>query len=372
MGKLCVVISARASYSRVRSILLALKESGEVEFRLVLVASASLRKYGDLSKYVLADSLKVDFKVESQLDLQSRTSMAKSTALTILGLADYLAENNFSAVLVVADRHETLAITSTSAFLGLNTIHLQGGERTGNIDDKVRFANSFLSDFHFVASEEARERLLKMEFSGDKVFNIGCPSIDFAAQAVKDENIRIDFQGVGASAKEILEGSFLVVLQHPETTSHISPRHQIRATIEAVENSDLGAFWIWPNSDFGGEELLSEIRKAREEGKLSRVHFEKSIDPESFLRLVNTSKCIVGNSSLSVREGAFLGVPAVNIGTRQKDRSSVANTMDVPFDTTKIGEAIRYQSTHQKYPPETRFGSGGAGHKAVSLLKSIL
>lgn len=372
MSKLCIVVSARASYSRIRSVLLNLKQQKSIEFRLVLVTSATLSKYGDLKNYIRSDGLCVDYEFESQLDPQSNTAMVKSTALTMLSLSDYFLNEKITSVLLVADRHETLAISAASAYMGIQTFHLQGGERTGNIDDKVRFANSFLSDYHFVATESARTRLLSMEFRSDAVFNVGCPSIDFAAEASRTSAKGIKFRGVGADPSTLLQDPFIVVLQHAETTSDIPPRAQIRETIRAVEECELGAFWIWPNSDRGGDELVSEIRAARESGKLKRVHFEKSLSPEEFLSLLNDSNCIVGNSSVSVREGSFLGIPAVNIGTRQKDRAVVQNSENVAFRSNDIKHAIVKQVNHGRFESNKIYGNGISGETIVQLLSKLL
>ena len=62
--------------------------------------------------------------------------------------------------------------------------------------------------------------------------------------------------------------------------------------------------------------------------------------PEDFLRLLVHSSAIVGNSSVAIRECSYLGVPAVNVGSRQSGRDRGPNVVDVPHDRNAIQRAI--------------------------------
>jgi UDP-N-acetylglucosamine 2-epimerase len=211
-----------------------------------------------------------------------------------------------------------------------------------------------------------------MEFPQDRVVVVGCPSIDFALEATKRNINKIRFSGVGALPSAIIKKPFMIVAQHAETTSNVASREQIAATIQAVDKSQIGTIWIWPNPDRGGDEMLSEIRKARENGRLRNVHFEKSLSPEDFLCLINESSCIVGNSSVAVREGSFLGVPAVNIGTRQRERAIVQNARNVDFDVNEISFAISRQIAHGRFEPSDVYGSGGSGEKIARMIEKLI
>jgi UDP-N-acetylglucosamine 2-epimerase len=139
-------------------------------------------------------------------------------------------------------------------------------------------------------------------------------------------------------------------------------------TIEAVVQADMNTFWFWPNVDAGSDMVSKMIRRYREEGRLKRVHFFRNLRPEDFLRLMLRSRGIVGNSSVAIREGSYLGVPAVNIGSRQQYRERGANVIDVDYDSKAIAAAIDRQVRHGPYPVDTIYGDGNAGTRIADLL----
>lgn len=336
------------------------------------MASATSNRYGRLDQYIAEDGLKISWRIESQSDASLHSSMVRTTAQSLLGLADYLQNEEISGVLVVADRHETIAGSIAASYLGKTVFHIQGGEVTGNIDNKVRFANSFLSDFHFVATENAAQRLRQCGIEPTRIFVTGCPSLDFISSVENLDLNLTSLRGIGLSHDALLNGKFLVVMQHPETTSAIPYRDQIQTTIESVNKLDLPTLWIWPNSDSGSELMVGQIRKARENGLLKNVHFERSIDPELFIWLLIRASCLVGNSSVALRECSLIGTPAVNIGGRQHNRDKGKNVIDVGFNSREITDAVLSQLEMGRYPQENLYGDGKASFKILELIKKLL
>jgi UDP-hydrolysing UDP-N-acetyl-D-glucosamine 2-epimerase len=372
MKKLVVLISARASYSRIRSTLLNLQRRKRLEVQIVLSASASSSKYGNLGEVILNDGLEISWEIESQVDASLNSAMAKTVGLTIFGLADYLNNSKADAIMIIADRHETIAGSIAGSYLGLKTFHVQGGEITGNIDDKVRNANTHLSDYHFVANELAAERLQRFGISENRIFITGCPSLDVVKENKFAKSRIPELTGIGLASARVFEGNYLVVVQHAETTSALPPQVQIDSTIRAIDSIGVPALWIWPNSDHGGEAIIREIRKARENGRLKLVHFERSLKPELFLSILDGASCIVGNSSVALREGSLMGVPAVNIGGRQNNRLRGLNVVDVNYDPKDIHNAIANQINKKRYSPEFLYGSGESGMLIAELLEDLV
>jgi len=372
MTKLLAVVSARASYARAKTVLKGLANSDAVDLRIALIASASSTRYGNLLGQIEQDGIRVQVKLETQLDASLASSMAKTTALSLLSLVDYIQQENIDAVLIIADRHETLAGAIAGSYLGKRVFHLQGGEQTGNIDDKVRFANSFLSDFHFVSTAAAENRLRDSGIDARCIFLTGCPSIDIAAN-INLEGIAVEkLGGVGAGIEGVLADDFIVVLQHSETTSSLTPRDQILPTIDAIESVGRPTLWIWPNADLGSEEIVKQIRKYREQGKLRHVHFEKSIASKDFLAILNRASCIVGNSSVAIRECSYLGTPAVNIGGRQQGRDFGPNVTNVGFEKNLIISAINRQIQNGRYPANFLYGDGKSGERIAETIVKLL
>ena len=141
-----------------------------------------------------------------------------------------------------------------------------------------------------------------------------------------------------------------------------------RETIEAVATLNRPTFWFWPNVDAGSDGSSKAIRQFRETGRAEQIYFVKNMTPEDFLRLLKNSACIIGNSSVGIRECSYLGVPSVNIGTRQQGRERGPNVIDVPHDRQAIADAVEAQVAHGHHPPSDVYGEGKAGQRIAALL----
>lgn len=371
--KIAVVITARPSYSRIKTALQAIKEHPELELQLIVAASALLERYGSAVNYIQKDGFEIAAKVFNVLEGENLTAAAKTTGIGILELSTVFDNLKPDIVVTVADRFETMATAISATYMNIPLAHVQGGEVTGNIDEKVRHSITKLADYHFVASEDARQRVLKLGEDPDFVFNTGCPSIDLAAEVAKNPKMNFDpyakYGGVGA--KPDLSNGYLVVMQHPVTNEYTESRHHIEETLMAVKDLDIPVLWFWPNVDAGADGTSSGIRAFREKYRPQHMHFFKNMEPEDFLRLLINSKGIVGNSSVGIRECAYLGVPAVNIGTRQNGRARGQNAIDVDYKREDILKAIKYWLSNGKAPSSDVYGGGEAGRKIAELLANL-
>lgn len=372
--KICVVITARPSYSRIKTALKAINKHPELELQLVVAGSALLDRYGNAVDYIENDGFKIDAKVFMVLEGENKTSMAKTTGLGVMELANTFYNLKPDAVVTIADRFETLATSIAASYQNIPLIHIQGGEVTGNIDEKVRHANTKLADIHLVASEDAKTRVLKMGEDENYVFNTGCPSIDIAYEVNKSPNLNFDpiekYGGVGSSIN--WKDGYIVVMQHPVTTEYNQAKESVTATLRVVHELDIPAFWFWPNVDAGADGTSNGIRSYREIYKPNNIHFFKNMVPEDFLRLLINSKCLVGNSSVGIRECAYLGVPVVNIGTRQNGRARGGNVIDTSYNQDEIKSAIlnRIESKDTLSNDEI-FGDGKSGERIADILAEV-
>ncbi len=368
--KICVAITARPSYSRIRSALTALRDRNDTELQIVAAASALLDRYGNAVNVIEQEGFRVDRHVYSILEGENLITSAKSTGIGLSEMAGVFADLAPDLVVTVADRFETMATAVAAAYLNLPLAHVQGGEVTGSIDEKVRHAVTKLADLHLVASERAAERVIRMGERPDAVHVTGCPSIDVAKAAIRDPRLESDlferFGGVGPVFP--LDQGYIVVLQHPVTTEYGASRAHIGETLHAVADVGLPTLWFWPNVDAGSDGTSKGIRGFRETHKLPQVHFFKNMPPEAFLRLLYNSRGIVGNSSVAIRECAYLGVPAVNIGSRQSGRDRGRNVIDVGYDRAEIAAAIRRQAERGRLPADLLYGDGTAGPRIAELL----
>lgn len=371
--KICAVITARPSYSRVKTVLQAIKKHPALELQLVVAGSALLDRYGNAVDFIEKDGFAIDEKVFMVLEGENKTAMAKTTGIGVMELSNVFYKLEPDAVITIADRFETIATSIAAAYQNIPLIHLQGGEVTGNIDEKVRHANTKLADIHFVTSEDARGRVVKMGEDESYVYNTGCPSIDIAAEVLKSPNLDFDpiekYGGVGGSFSA--SEDYIVVMQHPVTTEYNEAKNDVLKTLRVVDSLGIPTFWFWPNVDAGADGTSNGIRSYREKFNPDNIHFFKNMEPNDFLELLVNSKCLVGNSSVGIRECSFLGVPVVNIGTRQNRRLRGSNVIDVSYDENAIKSAIESQLSNPKNTKSTVYGNGNSGKKIADILATI-
>jgi len=226
--KVCVVITARASYSRIKTALKAIDDHKGLDLQIVVAASSLLERYGSAVDYIKADGFNINAKVFNLLEGENITSAAKSTGIGIVELSSVFFNLKPDMVVTIADRYETMSTAIAATYMNIPLIHIQGGEVTGNIDEKVRHAITKLADIHLVASEKAKDRVIKLGEYPEKVFKTGCPSIDLADEI---KNQKLDFNpytkygGVGNVSD--LKNGYLVVMQHPVTNEYKLARKKI-------------------------------------------------------------------------------------------------------------------------------------------------
>jgi UDP-hydrolysing UDP-N-acetyl-D-glucosamine 2-epimerase len=368
--KVCVVVTARPSYSRIKTALRAIQQHPDLELQLVVAASALLDRYGNAVRVIEADGFDIAARVYMVLEGENLASMAKTTGLGLLELATVFDNLKPDVVVTVADRYETLATAVAASYMNIPVAHVQGGEITGSIDEKVRHAVTKLADLHFVCTEKAAERVIRMGEDPHTVYMTGCPSIDLAAEVLPDPTLTFDvfekYGGVGAPV-DISQG-YVVVMQHPVTTEYQLAREHAFETLRAVRDVGMPALWFWPNVDAGSDGTSNAIRTFRELESPTNIHYFKNMMPTDFLRVLYNSRCLVGNSSVGIRECSFLGVPVVNIGSRQSGRDRGRNVTDVGYDHGEIAEAMRRYIGNGRCPRDPIYGEGHAGVRIAQLL----
>ena len=367
---ICVVVTARPSYARIRSALAAITARTDLELQVVVAASALLDRYGSAVHTIEHDGFRVDQRVYMVLEGENLVTSAKSTGIGLSELATAFDNLAPDAVVTIADRHETLATAVAASYMNLPVVHVQGGEVTGSIDEKVRHAVTKLSNLHLVATARARDRVIRLGEEPDTVIVTGCPSIDIAAEVYASPDLDFDpfekYGGVGDRAD--LSGGYLVVVQYPVTTEYDAARAQVTETLYAVRQLGLPILWFWPNADAGSDGTSKGIRMFRERETVEHFHLFRNMFPEDFLRLVNGATCLVGNSSVAIRECAFLGVPAVNVATRQHGRERGRNVIDVGHDRDHIAAAIREHARSGRAQSDHLYGDGLAGERIAACL----
>lgn len=368
--RVCVVVNSRANYGRVKSFMIAANQNLGIDLSVVVGASALLPRFGEVRKIIEKDGFRIDAELYSVVEGNEPVAMAMSAGLATIELAGILKSVEPDVVVVVADRYEQIATAIAASYMNVPVAHLQGGELTGSIDDSVRHAITKLSHIHFPATLLSKELIVRMGESPRNVHVIGCPSIDLVAST--QGSISPLALGVGVGGPLVEGRPFILVSQHPVTTDYEMAYFQVEQTLKATrefrDSSGAEIVWLWPNVDAGSDMISKRLREFRENEDSDGFHFYRNFSPEDYIRLMRASSCIVGNSSSGIREASFLGLPAVNIGNRQKGRERAGNVLDVPDDASAIAKAIIFQFSNGLYESSHLYGDGTAGKRMAEVL----
>ena len=370
MRKICVVIGSRANYNSVKSVMRAIKAHADLELQVVVGASALLDRYGSVVEVVERDGFVPAAKVYMLIEGETPATMAKSTGLGLLELPTIFEQLKPDIVLTVGDRFETMATTLAAAYMNIPIAHTMGGEVSGTIDESIRHAVTKFAHIHFPACSQAAERIIKMGERSEDVHQVGCPRIDLVTEIMRQgtDGVSEELFVEGVGGRFNLDDRFVIVAQHPVTTEYGDGERQITETLAAVHRLHMPAIVLWPNADAGAEQVARGIRKFRERNDCSTLHFFKNLPFETFIKVMVRARCMVGNSSAAIREGAFIGIPAVNVGTRQQGRQRGSNVVDVDYNRTVIADAIEAQAKNGHGPSEPIYGDGRAGARIAEVL----
>ncbi|MCB2181370.1 MAG: UDP-N-acetylglucosamine 2-epimerase (hydrolyzing) [Desulfobulbaceae bacterium] len=373
MKKICVIITTRGNYAKMKTVIRGILENPDLELQLILGGSVILEKYGRILN-TLEEDVKIDRVIHFVIEGENPVTMAKSAGIAVSEFSTAFENLKPDVVIVIADRYECLAIAMAASYMNIPIAHVEGGEVSGSIDESIRHAITKLSHLHFPATKDAARRIEHMGENPQSIFKVGATSFDVLAEEnLEDLSPVLAYQkssGVGAMI-DLVPGKYIVVIQHPVTTEYTENLAHINETVAAIQMLQIPTVWIWPNMDAGSDGISKGIRLFREHANPDYVHFFKSLPIELFAPLLKNAACIAGNSSSGIREASFLGTPCVNIGTRQKGRERGKNLVDVVYDRNKIAEAIKQQVEHGPYEADYCYGDGKAGEKIVDVLSTF-
>jgi UDP-hydrolysing UDP-N-acetyl-D-glucosamine 2-epimerase len=372
--KICIFIGSRANYSSIKSVMRAVKAHDALQLQLIVGASALLDRFGSVVDVIEDDGFTPDARVTMIVEGETPATMAKSTGLGLLELPTMFELLKPDVVVSVGDRFETIATAIAAAYMNIPLAHTMGGEISGTIDESIRHAVTKLAHVHFPANQAAADRIIRMGEPPEAVHAVGCPRIDVVSEIAHAHGgiphaEWLTREGVGAHIDP--SSPFLLVNQHPVTSEYGYGKEQIWETLEALDELKMPTMMLWPNVDAGSEDIATGMRTFRETRKPEYIRFYKNFPIETYIRLMLSCACVVGNSSAPIREGAYLGVPAVNIGTRQTGRDRGPNVIDVDYDRRAIVAAVRRQLAHGRYPADHLYGDGRAGQRIADLLARV-
>lgn len=369
--RVCIVLATRGNYAKMRTTMKALAEQPDTELQIILGGGLVLERYGNFESVIAADGFTIQDRLQFMVQGETPSGIAASAGLCVMAVAQSLDRLRPDIVIVIADRFESLSIAQAALCLNIPIAHLEGGEVSGSIDERIRHAITKLAHLHFVANTEAAVRVERMGEDPQTIHVVGSPSLDQLAT--------IDTTDLGEATAHLLQhgqgrqpdlkAEFVVVSQHPVVTQYEEAAAQIMATVEAVRLLGQPAVWILPNLDAGAETINRLLESLCSNPAMPPIRFVGGLPFPIYATLLANARCLIGNTSSGLREAAFLGTPVVNIGDRQRGRARGPNVLDVPNETTAILEAANRQIAHGFYPSNDLYGNGRAGYRIAEVLR---
>jgi UDP-N-acetylglucosamine 2-epimerase (hydrolysing) len=348
----------RADFGKMKSLMNSVENHPDFENNIFITGMHTLRRYG----YTAQEVIKSGFRnVHTCMNQHSGDPMEMILASTIKGLSRYVHEVKPDLLVIHGDRVEALAGAIVGALTNTKVCHIEGGERSGTIDESIRHSVSKLSHIHLVCNQEAKNRLAQMGEPKNSIYNIGSPDIDLM--------ISDDLPSISAvkTHYDIPFENYSVLMFHPVTTDLKNLKNNIKNVVSAVIESGKNCVVIYPNNDEGVNFILDEYQRFDE---LERIKMFPSIQFESFLTLLKNSQCMVGNSSAGIRETPFYGLPSINIGNRQNERHYAKSILNVSYAYSEILKAIQVACNEPRRERDSYFGTGNSTEKFIDILES--
>jgi len=358
--KICLPIFNRATYGRTKVLIREIAKAHD----LTLVLSSALLEieFGNAQTYIKEEHPDAKIKVlETGKHPKSNLGMCLTSADILRELAVFVEGEGFDAAVVVADRFETLPAAMGFALLHIPQIHIQGGEVTGSIDEKIRHSVTKLSDYHVATTQLAGAYLKRMGEHPNRVLRGGCPSLDLITSC----RIR--------RRQPKYKDRFIISMFHPDTTckeGYEQTEMVMNSVINYANKYDLKCHWYLPNPDPGRERIIKFCEEVKERYP-KRIEWAVNEPPEVFLKRLSLADFIIGNSSCGLREASFMGTGCINLGDRQRMRERSWNVIDCDFDGDSIDAAMEYHRSIYRHKSSQLYGSGNAVRKIMQWIDSI-
>lgn len=372
MKKIISVLTAtRAEYGLLKPIIAKLNEVEAFDVRIVATGAHLSPEFGLTYQEIERDGFKIDKKIEILLSADTPSAISKSMGLAMINFADYFEKLNPDLLIVLGDRYETLAVSTTAMNQRIPIAHLYGGETTeGAIDESIRHAITKLSYLHFTSTDEYRKRVIQLGEEPSRVYNVGAIGIENILHEKllsKDE--------LAEQLKISLEKPYAVVTFHPVTLESNSTKDQIEALLKVCKNQgNLNFIFTKANADADGRIINRLIDNYAKEN--NNIIAFTSLGLTKYLSALRYSAMVIGNSSSGLLEAPSFGIPTINIGDRQKGRLQSSSVINCEPTEESIKQAIELALSEDfvvKAKETTNpYGDGSTSDKIVEAIRDNL
>lgn len=371
MKKIAIITATRAEYGMLKPLILALKNEPCFDVHLIVTGTHLSEEYGNTYKYIEADGIKIDTKIELPINTKDAYGISECMASAISRFAAFFRDNRFDLLIVLGDRYEIPAFCIAAMNERIPIAHIAGGETTeGAVDEAFRHSVTKMSYLHFTAAAEYRKRVIQLGENPDRVYNVGSLNVEniLSLNKAKREELE-EFLGIS------LEKPFALMTFHPVTLEGDDPKQQAEEVIAAMVNTpDINYICTKANADVGGMVINEMLKEAAD--AYDNIYLYSSLGQIRYLSLMQDAAFVLGNTSSGIGEAPIFNTPTVNIGDRQKGRIRAESIIDCVTDEESIISAInkaRSDEFLKKIENMTNpYGNGNASKQIVNILKDRL
>jgi len=357
-----VVTGTRAEYGLLKPVIQELQTSKVLIPRVLVTGMHTLRRFG----YTLHDIRHDKMPVTRVVPVGENDSMLTALSKEIRGIEAYCLKHRPDIILVLGDRDEPFAAAIIGGHLKIPVAHIHGGDVTGYVvDEPIRHSITKFSHLHFPVTRKSYQRVLKLGEEPWRVINAGSTALDTI-----DEVQKVKTEALAHKLGIRMGVPWFVVVHHPTPLDNVDFRQQIAPLFSVLSHFEAEKIVIFPNSDTGNEVFIREINTY---SSRNDFHTFKTLDREYYIKLLMTSRILIGNSSSGIIESTFFKLPTINIGHRQDYRERGANILDCDYSAASINTAIKKASSPQFLQrcrtAKSPYGSGKASKKIVAVIE---
>ena len=365
-----VVTVSRSDYGHLRPVLEGIRRAGDLELILFAAGMHLEPDFGSTVREIEADGFAIAERIAMLERGDSPEAVAVSTGRGVEGFARAFARRRPDLLVVLGDRFEMLAAAVAALPFALPVAHIHGGEVSeGAMDNQIRHAITKLSHLHFASAEPHARRIAQMGEEAWRIHTVGGPGIDriATAETLSREALARELDLPG-------EGPWLLVTFHPVTLEHRDTASHVDELLAALEKTDGTLVITYPNADTSGRLIIDRLEEfaARHAG---RCRLARNLGERLYLALLRHADVMIGNSSSGLIEAPSFGLPAVNIGARQRGRLRGANVIDVEPARDEILRGIETAQTPafraRARAAANPYGDGRAAPRIVEALRTV-
>ena len=354
-------------YNAMKPLLELINSSKSFNLNIAVTDQHLIKKFGYTYNRIKKDfGTKIVFKIFSNQTRDDSCNRSFAISKILREISTTFKKKKIDLVLLYGDRFESLVTAISCLNFSIPIAHFQGGDVSGNIDEKIRHSITKLSDYHFVSNLKSKKRLIQLGENKKNIFLTGDNHID----ALKKVKIyKKTFYAKKFNFK--INQNPIIYMLHPESVSNQKNFKNSITVLNELQKIDLPKICIYPCTDIGFESIIKTLKIYEKKEKFS---IYKNIDFNNFIGLLKYSKFLIGNSSSGIIESSYLNLPVINIGNRQNGRLSSHNVINCDFNKLSLKKAIKMVQTtsfykHKVMKAKKLYGNGKSYKKAFVILK---